>query len=243
MKSIKYLLIILASAVTVACDREVNLVLPAAPNILVVEARLELVKGSSHDRQVIKLSKLGNYFDNVQTPRVSDALVSVRDDKGRFYEFTSSADSPGIYYADNLPIERDVTYTLTIRWNGQEFTASEKLVSAPKIDTIYQIFEEENQFEDAGIKVAIDFTDPASEQNYYFWELFANGENSIIPDPGNSQNIVASDKLFNGKTVMGYLPSEEKVFNPGDVALVRQIGISKRYFNFMYHLFEQTGQT
>ncbi|MFN9500018.1 MAG: DUF4249 domain-containing protein [Chryseotalea sp.] len=243
MKTIKNLFILILAVILTSCDKEITLKLPASPNLLVVEAQLELVKGKVNQKQSVKLSTLGNYFDNVQTPRVNNAIVTISDSKGNTYELLKEEGTQGIYSTVNLIPEKDVEYTLNITWNGQEYTAKEKLVSVPEIENIYQIFEEENQFEDEGIKVSIDFTDPANETNYYFWELLQNGKNSIIPDPGNSQNLIASDKLFNGKSIVGYLPSEEKVFNPGDLALVRQIGISKAYYDYLFLLFEKNGQT
>lgn len=243
MKFIKTLLVIVIILMVVSCDKEINLILPDPPKRLIVEGRIELIKNNITSKQSLTLSTLGNYFSNSPTPRVTNAIVSVTDSQGTRYDYFQNNEIPGLYETNSLVARLGEHYTLTIVWEGQQYEAQETLVSVPPIDSIYQIFEEENQFEDEGIKVAIDFTDPGSDENYYFWELFANGKNTIIPDPGNSQNIVTSDKLFNGKQIIGYLPSEEKVFTPGDVAKVRHIGISKANFDYLYKLLEQTGQT
>ncbi|MFY7917783.1 MAG: hypothetical protein ACOVOF_00565, partial [Chryseotalea sp.] len=70
MKAIKNLFILILAVILTSCDKEITLKLPASPNLLVVEAQLELVKGKVNQKQSVKLSTLGNYFDNVQTPRV-----------------------------------------------------------------------------------------------------------------------------------------------------------------------------
>jgi hypothetical protein len=193
--------------------------------------------------QQIKLSTMGNYFAQTQTPRVTDAVVSVTDGKGLVHNYIHSSANPGIYVNTTLSPVLNETYLLRIVWQGETYEAVERMVPVSPINAIYQRFEPENQFEDGGIKVFIDFADPVSIPNYYFWELLQNGKNAIFNDPGNAFNLISSDKFFDGKEVIGYLPSEEKVFKPGDVATVRHIGISKNEFDFLFQLFEQTGQT
>lgn len=244
MKSIRLYMAALAAAIlATSCEQEVTLSLPDPDPRLVVDGRIELINGRANHTQVITLSTMSNYFNQSETPRVTSATVSVADNKGNVFVFQHDSQTPGRYENTNLTPEVGVTYTLTIMWNGEVFEAVEKLAPVPVIDSIYQQFEEENQFEDAGIKVAIDFTDPVNEDNYYFWEVFQNGENSIIPDPGNSLNIISSDKFFNGQQVRGYFPSEEKVFDPGDMATVKHIGLSKAQYDYLFLLLEQTGQT
>jgi hypothetical protein len=238
-----FIIIILVALTCISCDQEIELTLPSAPQRLIVEGRIELIKGVLGSTQIIELSTMGDYFKNEQTPRVRNATVSVKNSRGDTYEFIHNDEKPGQYENNTLQAEVGEIYTLSIIWLGEQYEAQETLVSVSSIDSIYQIYEEENQFEDAGLKVAVDFTDPENENNYYFWELFVNDNNSVIPDPGNSQNLIASDRLFNGQTIRGYLPSEEKIVVAGDIAKVMHIGISKAYFDYLFLLFEQTGQT
>ena len=243
MKTIKYIFILALTILFTGCEKEITLTLANPQDQLVVEGRLERIKGAPTGSQLIKLSMLGNYFSGTATPRVTDAQVSVRDSKGMVYPFNHDPRQPGLYANISLVPEFNQPYTLTIVWRGNTYQAQERLVSVPEIDSMYQQFEEENTFEDGGIKVAIDFSDPVNETNYYFWELLEEGRNVIKADPGNSQNIISSDRFFNGKQVIGYFPNEEKVFEPGTEVTLRQIGISKNQYDFLYLLFEQTGQT
>ena len=135
------------------------------------------------------------------------------------------------------------TYTLDIFWNEAHYQAIETVVECPPLDRVYQKFEEENTFEDGGLKLAIDFTDPVGRPNYYFWELHVDGENILRVDPGNSGNVIAKDDLFDGQQIRGYLPNEERVFEPGEVVIVKQIGLSEQAYDFYFQIFEQTGQT
>lgn len=243
MKLNQYLFLAALTLLATGCEKEITLKLPNPPDQLVVEGRLERMKDSPQGPQKIVLSMLGNYFSGTATPRVTDAQVTVGDTQGNIYPFTHDTQQPGVYINTLLVPELNQQYTLTIAWRGNTYQARESLVQVPPIDSLYQQFEAENAFEDGGIKVAIDFSDPANETNYYFWELLEEGKNVIIADPGNSQNIISSDRFFNGKQVIGYFPNEEKVFNAGTGITLRQIGISRNHYDFLFQLFEQTGQT
>ena len=242
MKKITWITIVF-SALIMGCEKEADVTLPATPGRLIVEGRVEKIIGQKAYEQQVVLSLLNDFFDQSQTPRVEDAEVEVYDGMGNRYPYTHDPDVPGRYVNSELKGEVGETYTLLIRWNGQEFEATETLVGVPPLDDVYQQFEEENAFEDGGLKLAIDFTDPEGERNYYFWELFMDGENQIQPDPGNSGNVVAKDEFWDGQRIEGYFPNEEKTFEEGDEVLVRHIGISKETYDYLFLLFEQTGQT
>jgi hypothetical protein len=243
MKTKTSFVLLLSIILLTACEKEITLTLPSPENQLVVEGRLERVQGQPTQRHTIILSKVNDYFDNEQTPRVTDAIVTVREPSGVTHAFVHGTAKPGTYVNTTLVPADELTYTLRIEWNNELYEATETFTNVAEIERIYQQFEEENQFEDGGIKVAIDFTDPSGTGDNYLWELFLNGENILVPDPGNSGNIVATDKFFDGETVEGYFPNEEKVFTPGQQVLVRQIGISRNQYDYLFILLEQTGQT
>lgn len=243
MKTKTSVVLLVSIILLTACEKEITLTLPSPENQLVVEGRLERVQGQSKQRHTIILSKVNDYFDNEQTPRVTDAIVTVREPSGVTHAFVHGTAKPGTYVNTTLVPTDELTYTLRIEWNNELYEATETFTNVAEIERIYQQFEEENQFEDGGIKVAIDFTDPSGTGDNYLWELFLDGENVLVPDPGNSGNIVATDKFFDGETVVGYFPNEEKVFTPGQKVLVRQIGISRNQYDYLFILLEQTGQT
>ena len=243
MKTKTSVVLLLSIILLTACEKEITLTLPSPENQLVVEGRLERVQGQSTQRHTIILSKVNDYFDNEQTPRVTDAIVTVREPSGVTHAFVHGTAKPGTYVNTTLVPTDELTYTLHIEWNNELYEATETFTNVAEIERIYQQFEEENLFEDGGIKVAIDFTDPSGTGDNYLWELFLDGENVLVPDPGNSGNIVATDKFFDGETVEGYFPNEEKVFTPGQQVLVRQIGISRNQYDYLFILLEQTGQT
>jgi hypothetical protein len=50
-----------------------------------------------------------------------------------------------------------------------------------------------------------------------------------------------SDKFFDGQQRVGINPNEEVSFVVGDLAKAQQLGISKKYYQFLFELFTQTG--
>ena len=241
IKYLNLIFLIVLVFVLFSCSQETTVDLGNPTQRLVVEGRIEYVASSENPRQEITLSQIGDFFENQDTPRAIGAEVWVTNAANERFDFDEEMD--GQYVNSGLSPTIDETYVLHIVWEGQEYEAMETLIAVPAIDTIYQRFEEGNLFEDEGIKIAIDFTDPAEVDNYYHWETFLDGELQILPDPGNKNNLIAEDDFFNGNQIVGYFPNEEVVFDPGNEVLVRQIGLSENAFTYYYTLFDQAAKT
>lgn len=207
---------------------------------LVVQGGIHHVKGMAKRRQEIILTESIGYFDTDKIKPVTDASVSIQSDQGDLYVMSHSSEKLGSYFSDSIQVSTGVKYTLMIQWKGEEYSATELMNTVAPIDSIYQTYEEETTFEDAGFRTNVDFVDPASEVNFYYWELYANGKNQVIPDPGNGGNLIQSDQFFNGAKIEGYQPNEEAALEVGQLIEVRQYGISQRYYDYLRTLFEQT---
>ena len=224
-----------------SCEETVIIDTEASAPQLVVEGRIELIKGANNSTQRLRLSQLGEFFATTEPAPALNATVWVEDTEGNPYDYIERGN--GLYECVSLSPVANATYTLHILWEGEEYRATETMSSVADIEEIYQVVKEETLFEDGGIKVSIDFNDPAAEQNFYFWEMFINGESALIADPGNNQNVIANDDLFNGSSIVGYLPNEEAVLTAGQEVTIRQLGISKGEYDFYFLLFDQTGRT
>ena len=85
------------------------------------------------------------------------------------------------------------------------------------------------------------FLDPVGVENYYLWEQFVEGENVIVPNPGNAVNLVSRDELYDGQEVIAFQPNDEIAIASGEHAEIRQISLSRRAYDYYYSLFEQHG--
>jgi hypothetical protein len=209
---------------------------------LVVEGRLELIKASSFGYQSIRLTTTAPYFSNEPAPAARGARVAVSV-SGRTYPFTESATVPGLYETDSLYAEVDQWYTLSIDWEGDHYEGTEQLAPVAAIDSIYQIFAEETVFDEAGIRVRIDYVDPPDEENYYYWLMYKNGEYLLNPNPGTRNDLLSSDEFYDGQKIIGKEPNTEVTLTAGDTVLVRQIGLTEAAFVYHDLLYEQTGGT
>ena len=239
----KYISILIAASIaflTFGCEKVIDLDLDTGQERLVVEGRIEKILGQDNGYQHVDLSTTGPYLGNVIPPAVRNATVEVSDDLGASWTLVESADIPGRYETNGLIAEIGRTYTLSVQYNGQTFQASETLRDVAQIDSIYQHFVEENEFEDEGLRARIDFSDPADQVNFYMWEQYVDGELQLFPDPGNARNIIAKDEFYNGRRIVGYEPNEEAVVEPGATVVIRQLSLSEAAYDYFFLIFDQT---
>jgi len=222
-----------------SCQEVIQIDLNEGPQRLVVEGRIEKIKGQVNGNQKIRLTTTGNYFSNQPAPPASDAFVTVSDEQGNIFSFIESGQEPGVYEVNDLFAETGQTYTLRIDYRGEIYEAREILLPVADIDSIYQEFKSETLFDEAGIRIKIDFTDPPQPGNYYYWEQFRDDEIFINPNPGTKWTLVSSDEFFNGLKVVGREPNNDMAFEPGQRAKVRQYAISDQLYNYMFLLYDQ----
>ena len=242
MKKIMLLATVIISGLFISCQEVITVDLEEGQNRLVVEGRIEKSKNADSGHQRINLSTTGDYFINNTTPRVSGASVSITDDHGQIVNFSENVDQAGLYETFNLLPEIGRTYTLSITYNGQTYRAVETLLPVAAIDSIYQVFVAENTFDEAGIRIKIDYTDPANGTNYYYWEQFQDGDSKITPNPGTKWTIIGNDELYNGQRFIGKIPNDELIYISGQKAIVRQIALSDYAYKYYFALFDQEGR-
>jgi hypothetical protein len=236
-------ILILFSLALLGCQEVITVDLQEGPKRLVIEGQIEKIKGRESGYQKIVLSTTSDYFSNRETPRATGAKVLVSDNHGNEFIMNESPSEPGLYETSDLFARIGDTYTLHIDYAGDVYEGAETLRSVSPIDSIYQYYVEENLFNEKGIRVRIDFTDPPTAGNYYFWEQFRDGETFITPDPGTRWTIVTSDDFFNGQKIYGREPNDQIIYEPGQVAKVRQHAISKNQYDFLFLLYDQaTGE-
>jgi len=210
-----------------SCQEVITIDLEEGPKRLVIEGRIEKDKDNPSGYQSIRLSTTADYFYNEAIPPASGAEVTIRDNQGNSFILRESDSDKGLYETNEMIAEVGVEYTITIVYAGETYRGKETMLPVAAIDSIYQLFREENTFDEEGIRVSIDYTDPVNETNYYFWEQFRNGQTLITPNPGTKFTLLSSDELYNGQTIRGKLPNDELIYIAGDMAEVRQIALSE----------------
>lgn len=230
-----------AMAVTVAtasCTRVVDLGVEEGPVRLVIEGRVELIKGDQAGRQTIRLTTTDAFSAAGRPPVVTSATVSVADERGSVFPFAYSAEA-GAYVATGFIPRVGGRYTLTVRYQGERYTATDELKSVSPIDSLYFTYVEKTAVIDPGFRAAIDYADPPGLGNYYLWELFVNDSTRLSRDPGNRFRVISEDRFYDGGRVTAYQPFDEEIVEPGQRVLMRQLALSEASYRYYAALFDQ----
>lgn len=222
----KRITFILLAFLALSCEDPINVDLNDAPPKLVVDASINWFKGTIGNEQSIKLTLSAPYFD-ATVPPANDAIVSITDSNNHTFNFTE-VDQSGIYKNNNFIPLIDEIYTLIIIYQGNTYTGTETLKSVTSIDYVEQ--NDEGGFTGDETELKAFYNDPADEENYYFFEFISD-----IPVFPSLE--VYEDKFTNGNQIFGFYTEEE--LTTGDVVTIRNYGVSKRFYNFMFILLQQ----
>lgn len=216
---IKSLIVFMALSLT-GCEDVIHVDLETGEDRLVVDAEIFWQKGTDGSRQKITLSRMAAYY-NPSIPKVSGAEVYVNNSAGDSFVFTESEEA-GVYVCTNfIPVLND-TYTLHIRVEDEEYTASETLMPVPAIDRIQQTTV--TQFETEVIELSLYVKDPADETNYYL----SGYETGILQYP---EYELMEDDFYNGNEIRSDFSDED--LKPGHTVDITLRGLSKQFYNYM----------
>jgi hypothetical protein len=222
-----------------ACERVVDVNLPRADRLLVVEGRLERVQGASAVVQRIRLTTTDDYFSNAVPPAAMGATVRVVEEGGAVVAFAPSASDPSLYVSSPFAAHVGRRYTLQVDWDGDRYEASDVLHAVSSIDSLY--FRARNTFigPSEGLRATIDTYDPGGERNYYLWDQLVDGARLIAADSGFRARVIANDDLVNGQRVTAFQPYGGIVVAAGQLVTVRQIALSEDGYRYYVALSDQ----
>ena len=226
MKNIRY--IILSAFICLSCEDPIDVNLNTAAPKLVIDASINWFKGTPGNEQEIKLSLTAPYFD-VAVPPANAAQVTITDGNSNTFTFIEEG-STGIYKTDNFMPEIDGVYELTIVYNGETYSAQETLKSVSSVESVEQI--NEGGFSGDETEIKAYYTDPGNETNFYFFE-FTN----TIPTIPTLE--VYDDEFTNGNQIFAFYSEEE--LRPGIDLLIKNYGVSERFYEYMFILLQQSG--
>ena len=226
MNKIIYVLLIIFCF---SCEDQIDVELNNAAPRLVIDASINWVKGTTGNQQRIKLSLSAPYFDT-NVPPANNAIVEITDSSNNVFIFTENNDT-GIYQNSTFIPIIDEIYTLNIIYDGEVYTANETLMSVSPIEYVEQINDGGFSGEETELKAF--YTDPEEEENYYFFE-FASNVNAI------PSLEVYEDRFTNGNQVFGFYSDEN--LEAGDVVVIRNHGVSKQFYEFMFILLQQNSE-
>ena len=223
--------------VATACEDAVTITIENHTPQLVVEGWLTDQPGV-HE---VKLSSTLPYNQADTPPPVTGASVTLLGNDGTLLAYTEAA--PGQYLTPaNFHGTVGTTYTLAVTLaNGTAYTSlPETLLPVVPIDSIYTVVDDDvAEGEEAALYVAIDFTDPEGEDNYYRWKVYINGE---FQDGADGIYAGSIEDEGDGEVIEEFTFAEFPL-QPGDVVVVEQLSLTEAAQQFFFEVETQTKAT
>ena len=222
----KFSIILMSLFLFTTCEDVIDVDLNETEPRLVIEASINWFKNTTGNTQSIKLSLTAPFFNDTVLP-ANGASVQITDANNNTFNFIEE-NTTGIYKNTTFIPVINQTYNLTINYQNEVYTATETLKSVTPIDYIEQI--NDGGFTGEDIELKVFYTDPAAEENYYFFEFISD-----IPVLPTLE--VYDDEFTNGNQIFGYYTEEDLA--AGDEVTIRNYGISERFYEFMFILLQQ----
>lgn len=242
-KNIAVMMVCATAALLVSCDEPIKLDLRQSPSRIVIEGLVT----NNEAYQSIKITKSVGFYDTGETPRITNAVVTVSDDQGNVYPFVhnpgGNEDSTGIYIPET-PFAGVVgrTYALKVDIDGELYEAEDQLLSVINMDSLkYQVNEDEaDDPEEIGkiYELLIYAHEPQDETNYYLFKFFRN--DSIMFE--NDTDIYYSDDKMLAGEIDGI--TSPIFFGHGDEGKVETFSMTRRgfvYYNDLSGLLNNDG--
>lgn len=229
MKTIKIIALITFFSF-ISCEKVIDVNLETGEPRLVVEASINWHAETNGNEQRIKLSTTTSYFSTV-IPPVSGATVFITNSNSQVFTFIEDG-TPGTYKCyDFIPVLEE-NYTLTVIYQGETYTSTEKLLNTPIIKRVEQ--DNEGGILGNETEVKFFFDDIENETNQYFLKI--EDPYKVIPEYG-----VLEDRFFENNEMFGLYFSED--IKTGDTLKFTLNGVTRNYYNYMNILLAQTGTT
>ena len=214
-----------------ACEKTVYLDLNQNDPKIIIEGQVTNKLGY----QYVKVTRSVGFYATGESPRVEDAIVSVKDDVGNEFEFVHNpgglADSIG-YYLPLVPFKGEIgrTYELSVTVDGEVYEAEDKLFKVTTIDSLaYRVNDDEAEDpKDFGktYEVLMYAIEPQGTTDYYLFKFYRNDSLKFY----NDTDIYYADDEVLGEQIDG-VPSPI-YYAPGDIARVEAYSLSRNGFVF-----------
>ena len=192
-----FLITCITSFTFISCEDVVDIDLSTAAPRLVIDAAIKWQKGTLGNEQTIKLSTTTDFYSTT-IPTVSGATVFITDGNAMQFNFIEIPGT-GEYVCTNFSPEIRQSYTLTVIYNSQIYTATEALIEVPIIDSVEQT--ENGGFTGNEKEVKFFYQDNGLVSNFYLEEYNAKKVEFKLARSNSKKNFVHV-KIRNGDFVI-----------------------------------------
>jgi len=222
------LLIIFLSIIilSTSCESVIEIDLDYMKPKLVVES----VINDSDEQCIIKLSKTTDYFHSKINPPVSGAVISLTDNTGTIIKFNEA--EAGNYVGESVQFESDLTYTLSILSEGENYAANATIPQKVNIDSLTCKYYPNSIIYEVGYVVTCHFSDPGEFRNYYRVKTYNISDRT----KAKYSKDIYNDDLGNGNRVEWTWRYE--VYQQSDTVVVELYTLDVQTYDYYKTLFQ-----
>ncbi len=234
---IRYVGLLIIYSFASSCSEDINFDLNDENTKIVIDAFFT----TEQKEHIIKVNKTTSYYARSGAGTgVSGARVEVTDGA---QTFVFNETEPGIYKSGaGVKGENNKTYTVTVAFDGQVYTASSYIHPLNHADTIVaiQLFDTIpilNEV-DSGYSLYIAVQEPPEPGNFYLWKYYINDK---LETDTVREFAFTDDGFVNGTYVIApiYIIKHQKV-RSGDIIRLETYSINKEYNDFLFTILLQT---
>jgi hypothetical protein len=182
------------------------------------------------------LSWSSDFFSNDSAQMVTNAILSITDG---VKIFNLSEKIPGVYFTEpsvyGVP---DKTYSLNITLqDGRKFSASDKIVSLPEVDSVTvrdtSLYMGPDKGDVSGYAILYFGLEKPEPGDYYLWNLYIN---DTIFNKYYWNSTFTDDKFVNGSYIhdfMVYFIEKPDLKKDTNAIVLETLSITKNYYNFL----------
>ncbi|MFT5512596.1 MAG: hypothetical protein ACI8SE_000994 [Bacteroidia bacterium] len=223
-----------------ACEKVVQLNVPNADPIVVIESQLS----NRTELWNVNLSLTQPYFDQSGISFVDDAIVYVEDNNGNVDTLVYDTDGNYVSKTEKTCVVGN-TYTLRVKHGSNTYSSTEKCSYQDSIDFIQSYYlPERNGFIPVGYYIFEKANEYEPEGDFYLWNIYRAGE--LLTD--SIGYLIDTDEFREtGFFNIGIDPDDPLKdidrgvfprpfpwsFEKGDSVTIEQLRISEAYYNFV----------
>ena len=218
MKNITtFICTILSVILFISCEETVKLDTLQAPSKIVIEGIVTNADGN----QFVKITKSTDFYQSGNTPRVTNATVTVQDDLGNVFLFVHNPKNEltkNGYYYPSISFKGSIgrTYKLKVVADGQTYEAQDQMTRPMTFDSLTtRINDDERKnpkVKGRYYQVLLYGKEPQETKDYYIFKYYKNDSLSLynnsdlynVDDQGIGANV-------NGVTAPIYFGLNDKV--------------------------------
>ena len=252
MKLKKYIYIVfiyLVIIVFTSCEKVIQVDVPDAETLLVVDAWLTDKPGD----QVIRLTTTAPVFSSSSTPVASGASVLIEDlNNGKLFNFIENPGTGNYIYTPQAGDTFNISghkYELNISYKGNSYKSTSTSYKATKVDTVG--FNKITNFGDTTLRGFAPWLfgkDIKNEKNYYWIKAYKNGK--FFNKTGNI-NISEDAGGGNGSDGLCFIPPiayfgvtpSDDLFKLNDQLTVEVYSINQNSYEYLIQLVTQVNNS